>query len=349
MLTINLNFCTMKMHKLLAVVLFGTSIVGSNQLLAQNNSTGLKGDYFGQVATAEATVFAPNFISAGMYERDIAISPDGNEAYYSLMQGDWNTIMVTKRVNGVWQEPVVAPFARDTAFFFAEPAFSIDGKQLFYLATKPRANEVAKPGWSNQNIWVVERQANGGWGESKPLPENINALEEFYPSLTGDGTLYFCRTNAATKVSEILRSKLVNGQYQDPIVLPAPINGKGTIFHACIAPDDSYLIGCVVGRDSLHPKYSTYMLFFHNADDTWSEGIDLVKALNLPCNNAISISVSVDGKYLFFASNIKTIMFKDAMPNWTLSSLAQRRLVPGNGNSDIYWMKIEDGFKKLRK
>ena len=98
--TLNLNYYAMKTHKLLAIVLLGTSAIGSNQLLAQSKASGLKGDYFGQVATAEATVFAPNFISAGMYERDIAISPDGNEAYYSLMQGDWNTIMVTKRVNG---------------------------------------------------------------------------------------------------------------------------------------------------------------------------------------------------------------------------------------------------------
>ena len=82
-------------------------------------------------------------------------------------------------------------------------------------------------------------------------------------------------------------------------------------------------------------KRTTYMLFFHNADDTWSEGIDLIKELNLPCPNAISISVFFDGKYLFFASSVKSIRFGDAMPDWTLSSLAKRRMVSGNDNADI--------------
>ena len=317
---------------------------------AQNPLSNIKGDYLGQAPSSKAEVFAPEIISGGMYERDFTVSPDGSEIYYSLFQGDWNTIMVAKRINGVWHEPVVAPFARDTAFFFAEPAFSIDGKRLFYLSTKPRSNEVAKPGWSNQNIWFVERNNSGSWSKPTPLPETINAQEEFYPSLTSDGALYFCRTDAKSKVSQILRSKLVDGEYQTPVLLPAPINAKGTIFNACVAPDDSYLIGCVMERDSSNMKRPTYMLFFHNtADDTWSEGIDLISALNLPCNGAISISVSFDGKYLFFASTRKTINFKDAMPDWTLSSLAKRRIVSGNGNSDIYWMTIDDGFKKLRK
>lgn len=314
-------------------------------------------DTFGQAETQkllnhpESTpkVFAPGFISTGMYERDLAITMDGNEIYYSLFQGDWNTIMMTKKVNGVWQEPIVAPFARDTMYFFAEPALSIDGSKIFFLSTKPRKGETRKPGWNNQNIWVADRNADGNWNEAKPLPENINALEEFYPSLTKDGTLYFCRTDAKTKVSQILRSKLVNGVYQDPIVLPAPINAKGTIFNACIAPDDSYLIGCVSERDSSNMRRVTYMLFFHNADDTWTEGIDLVKELNLPCPNAISVSTSLDGKVLFFASTAKTIKFSDLKPNWDFNSIAKRRTSPGNGNSDIYWMKIEDGFKKLRK
>lgn len=323
------------------------------ELLLTINCVGLFGQVNKQVLLEQPDlipkIFAPGFISTGMYERDLAITMDGNEIYYSLFQGDWNTIMMTKKVNGAWQEPVVATFARDTMYFFAEPALSVDGKKIFFLSTKPREGEKAKPGWNNQNIWVADRNNDGTWGTARPLPENINALEEFYPSLTNDGTLYFCRTDVKTKVSQILRSKLVNGVYQDPIVLPAPINGKGTIFNACIAPDDSYLIGCVSERDSSNMKRVTYMIFFHNTDDTWTEGIDLVRTLNLPCPNAISISTSLDGKILFFASTVKTIKFSDLLPNWNLQSIAIRRSLPGNGNSDIYWMNIDNGFKYLKK
>ncbi len=90
-------------------------------ILVLVNSTSAYGQSENKINQPELTpkVFAPGFISTGMYERDLAITMDGNEIYYSLFQGDWNTIMMTKKVNGIWQEPIVAPFARDTMFFFA--------------------------------------------------------------------------------------------------------------------------------------------------------------------------------------------------------------------------------------
>jgi len=340
----------MKNIHLLLLSLLAIVLIACDESTLQKGFPIIIDDYLSQTRpTSSPEIFAPGIISTGMYERDFAITPDGNEIYYSLFQGDWNTIMMAKRVNGKWQEPTVATFARDTSFFFAEPALSIDGDRIFFLSTKPRENETAKPGWANQNIWVADRQPDGSWGESNPLPENINVLDEFYPSLAIDGTLYFCRTDSKTRVSQILRSKYIDGDYQNPTILPEPVNGKGTIFNACIAPDDSYLIGCVTERDSSNMNRATYMLFFHNPDDTWSKGIDLVKVLNLPCPNAISVSVTPDGKYLFFASSIKTIKFREILPEWRLSSISKRRTIPGNGNSDIYWLAIDDGFKKLRK
>ncbi len=335
------------MRRIVALLLVSI-MISCSQSEHQSIYSKLSGSYLGQSLPGDSAIlFAPGIISTGLYERDFAITPNGNEIYYTLFMGDWNTILVTKQVNGYWTEPVVAEFARDTNFFFAEPALSIDGNKIFYLSTKPRENEVTKQGWQNQNIWYAERDKNGIWGESKPLPENINAYDEFYPSLTKDGTLYFCRTDIVTGASQILRSKLTDGLYTDPTILPAPINEKGNHFNACIAPDESYLIGCVAGRDSLNPTKVTYMLFFHNQDDTWSDGIDLIEALNLPSNNAISVSITPDGKYIFFATAKKTIHFNDLNPEWNLTKLMERRTKPGNGNSDIYWIS-SDVLKRLK-
>jgi hypothetical protein len=338
------------MKKSFLLILFSASmlIVGCISK-SDSNFPVLKGDYLGQKLLSEkAEIFAPGIISTGMYERDIAVSTDGNEIYYTLFMGDWNTIMFTQRVKGIWSEPVVASFARDTLFFFAEPALSADGNKIFYLSTKPRENEVAKPGWNNQNIWFAQRKDDGSWSEGTPLPNNINTHDEFYPSLTSDGSLYFCRTDDETGGSQILRSKFENGIYCDPEILPHPVNGTGNHFNAFIAPDNSYLVGCVAGRDSLNPHMATYMLFFHNSDDTWTEGIDLIKELDLPCSNAISISLSPDGKYLFFASTNRIIRFQDIEPHWSLSGLRRRRVVHGNGNSDIYWLKFDEILARLR-
>jgi hypothetical protein len=298
----------------------------------------LKGDFLGQQVPDDLPViFAPGIISTERYERDLAITPDGNEIYYSLFLGTWNTIMMTRRVDGVWQEPVVAEFARDTLRFFAEPSLSADGNKMFYLS--------ARQDWKEQDIWVAERQADGKWKAGIKLPENINLHSEFYPSLTNNGTMYFCRTDEKTGITQVLRSKLIDGVYTDPEVLPSPINGKGIHYNACISRNDSYMIGCVAGRDSMNPRKATYMLFFHNPDDTWCEGIDLIKELNLPCKNAISASVTPDGKYLFFSTTEKRIFLKDVVSEWRLSQLKNM----GNGNSDIYWMRFDGVVRHLKK
>ena len=215
---------SMKTIKTLVFVSISALMITCEQPVSKTVFENIKDDYLSAVRpnASRAEVFAKDLISTGLYERDIAITKDGNEIYYSLFLGDWNTVMVTKRVNGLWQEPTVASFARDTSFFFAEPALSIDGTKIFFLSTKPRKTEKAKPGWSNQNIWFAQRLVDGTWGEAAPLPESINEFEEFYPSLTSDGTLYFCRTDAKTGTSQILRSKQKNGEYQEPVVLPAP-------------------------------------------------------------------------------------------------------------------------------
>jgi hypothetical protein len=290
----------------------------------------LKGDFLGQPPPGDnPAIFAPGIISTDGYERDFAITPDGKEIYYSLFMGTWNTIMVSRKVDGIWKEPVVAEFARDTLRYFAEPSLSADGNKIFYLS--------ARQNWKEQHIWAAERQAGGKWSAGVQLPKNINLQNEFYPSLAGNGTLYFCRTDEKTGITRILRSRLIGGVYADPEILPPPVNGKGMSYNACISQNESYLIGCVAGRDSLNPRKAAYLLFIHNPDDTWREGIDLIKELNLPCKNAISASVTPDGKYLFFASTGKGFLFSLVSPDWKLSGLKNM----GNGNSDIYWMRFD--------
>jgi hypothetical protein len=295
-------------------------------------------DYLGQVLPSDRPLmFVGGIISTGMYERDVSITADGNEIYYSLFMDDWTTIIVARRINGTWFEPVVAEFARDTSRFFAEPSVSADGQRIMFLS--------AKPGWADQHIWMAERKPGGAWGKPVQLPSPINTRnEEFYPSLAKNGNLYFSRRDPETKSTSIFLSKWKNGSFSSPEPLPSPVNGKGVIYNAGIAPDESFLVACVAGRDSVQPENpSTYMLFFHNPDGSWSKGIDLVKTLRLPCDEAISISVSPDGTYIFYASDRRQVPYKNFAPKWTLTSFHQMRNLQGNGNADIFWFN----FKKV--
>ena len=295
-------------------------------------------DYLGQTLPSDKPLkFVSGIISTGMYERDVSLTADGNEIYYSLFSGDWTTIIVARRIDGIWFEPVVAEFARDTTRLFAEPSISPDGQRIFFLS--------AKPGWVDQNIWMTERKTDGSWSTPFPLPSPINTTdEEFYPSLAANGNLYFTRRDPEIKTTRIMLSKWEDGRFSEPIPLPSPVNGDGMIYNAGIAPDESFLVACVAGRDSINAgKVPTYMIFFHNPDGTWSNGIDLIRTLHLPCNEAISISVSPDGTYIFYACAKRTIPYATFTPKWKLHSFHRMRNMQGNGNSDIFWFN----FKKV--
>jgi hypothetical protein len=63
----------------------------------------LKGPYLGQkppVMTAQ--IFAPGIISTGMSESAIAVSPEGNEIFYTVHAGNSETIVTTRLENGRW-------------------------------------------------------------------------------------------------------------------------------------------------------------------------------------------------------------------------------------------------------
>jgi hypothetical protein len=300
-----------------------------------------RGPYLGQKAPGlKPELFAPGFISTGIFERDVAMTPDGRELYFSAGFRAITTIMVTRLRDGIWTTPEVASFATDPAYFYMEPCVSRDGRRIFFLTTRPRAGQAPKPGWANNSIWVADRNAEGSWGEPYDLGPPVNGPDlTYFPSITRDGTLYFSRAKAPGKDSAIYRSRLVNGRYQEPERLPDSVNGAGLVFNAFVAPDESYLVAGVEGReDATPPEKANYYVFFRNDDGGWTSGTNMGPAVNDPANTQLSPYVSPDGRYLFFSSNAP-----GAPPAPSLAGLTHARLVelnssPRNGNSDIYWV-----------
>jgi hypothetical protein len=100
-------------------------------------------------------------INASGYERDLAISPDGKEVFFTRQDstGRKQQIMhLRKLADGSWSQPAPAWFSgthRDL-----EPFFSPDGKKLFFASDRP------KPGRSGTDvdIWVMEKTKKG-WSE----------------------------------------------------------------------------------------------------------------------------------------------------------------------------------------
>jgi Tol biopolymer transport system component len=154
----------------------------------------LKGPYLGQDPPGTIpVVFAPGIVSTGLYTRDIAMSKDGKEIYFSISDAATTSIFVTQLINGRWTEPVIAPFS-GKGFFDFEPHISPDGKKFFFLSGRPPQGMEPKTGWFYQKIWMMNKLDNG-WSEPQMLKEPVSSENyEFFPSLTGDGVLYFSRS-----------------------------------------------------------------------------------------------------------------------------------------------------------
>ena len=124
----------------------------------------LKGPFLDQkVPGMTPQVFAPGIVSTDAHEFSIAVSPAGDEIFFTRMfENNHQKIMVTRLEGGHWTRPVPMPFAEDYPCF--EPGLSPDGKTLFFNYWKPF--DKSQP--ASCDIWYVE-QSDTGWGEPKHL------------------------------------------------------------------------------------------------------------------------------------------------------------------------------------
>jgi hypothetical protein len=146
-----------------------------------------------------------------------------------------------------------------------------------------------------------------------------------------------------------MRARSTGGRYQAPEALAPEVNGKGTHYNACIAPDESFLIACVIGRDdSATPKRPNYYVFFRSTDDRWTEGINLRPEVNFPGASAAAPYVARDGRHLFFGSTVSRDIDLPASVPLTSRRLLEYFTVPGRfspGECDeTAQMRISDNF-----
>ena len=184
-----------------------------------------------------------------------------------------------------------------------------------------------------------------GWSEPiNPGPPINSEHQEFYPSLTTDGTLYFKSNRpGGSGLGDIYRSRLVDGEYREAELLPAPVNTEDSEGDALIASDESFLI--ITGRALQPPESRDYDLYvsFRRSDDSWTERIWLGEKVNSD-QGETRPTLSPDGRYFFVTSRRATWApgeresYDELHNRWTQPAF-------GHGHGDIYWVDarlIED-------
>lgn len=305
--------------------------------------------YLGQALPGRSpALFAPGIVNTGMYTRDMTVSPDGTEMYWSVVIGGNKLVVIvgSRLVAGRWTAPEVVPQLGLPGTSSIEPCISPDGKRFYFSSNRQAPGKKADP--HDYDIWVMERQA-GGWGAPANLGAPVNTTGgEYFPSVTKDGTLYFTAPEPAGGGELIWRARPAETGFAKPEKLPPQVNAGQARFNAFVAADESYLIVPTYGMPDSRGA-TDYYVTFRRPDDTWTDPVNLGDAVNTSDGNEYSASVSPDGKVLFFMSG-RMPALADMPTPLTLTYLQKLRSAAPNGDPAVYWVDarvIEEAKAKL--
>lgn len=255
------------------------------------------GPYLGQKPPGlTPEVFAPGIISTEAPEQCIGFLPGGRELYFVRKIGDYRAILSMKEENGRWTTPRVAPFSGK--YDDAEFSLSHNGRKLAFISLRP-LDQRGQPirFW---DIWIVDKTPRG-WSEPKNPGSVINSdRRDVFPAFSPSGDLYFASDRDGDY--DIYVSKYMDGRYMQAERLDGAVNSKYEEWDQAIAPDDSYMIFCSIGRHDSHGGSDLYVSF-RKKDGSWTIAQNMGAKINTrsgvccPC-------ISPDGRYLFFESSI---------------------------------------------
>lgn len=290
--------------------------------------------YLGQpLPGAEPVLFAPGLVNTGLSTRDITITPDGTGIYFGIFMPGFRkaAIIETHLEAGRWTPPEVAAFSRDPRWRCLEPCISPDGQWFFFVSDRPADPKAGKPG--PFGIWMMDRDGQA-WSEPRRLPESVNGSgNTFYPTITRAGELHFLKEEG--RGGWLMRSTWRHGAWSQAERLPPPFNASPNQANPRVDPDGRFILLPLMGRaDSLGG--ADYYGYFRRDDGTWTEPIHLGPSVNSPAGDEYSISLSPDGKVLFFGSD-RALPRLDGKPlRW--AELLGERTRPGNGQTGLWWV-----------
>ncbi len=286
-------------------------------------------------AASTPRLLAPGVVSTGDIEFGPALSPDGKTLYFCKGSPGGKRVMwivVSRLENGAWTPPEIAPFSG--RYTDIDPTFSPDGRRLFFASTRPTEGPEPKKDF---DLWVMDR-AGAAWTEPRNLGPAVNGSgSETTTSITADGTLYIGasgRDGGPRTGRRLYRSRLVDGTYQAPEPLPAPIDAGEEDSNQYVSPDGRFMIFL-----SKRPgaEAALYVSYFENG--AWSTPESVGAGLNAEYSPYTPL-VSPDGKTFYFTS-LKGVFDRPPIASMSYAQFLEAIRSPGNGLGDIYTVGVE--------
>jgi hypothetical protein len=221
----------------------------------------------------------------------------------------------------------------------ADVSFSPDGQTLLFISKRP--NGEAGPAREDSDLFRI-RRSTAGWGAPERIEELSSPGNEWFPTPTSDGTLYFGSERRAGNLgpegtADLWRARWLGDRYAEPENLGPGINSEGQEIEPWVAPDESRLVFAAKGRSDSLGSYDLYVSA--RCGGGWSAPRPLGAGVN-STGWDFSGRYSPDGEVFLFASNrareplAGSAQAKRGREGYRL--LLERLRAPGNGLFDIY-------------
>lgn len=274
--------------------------------------------------------------------RDFTMSPEENEAYFTLQSPleEISVIAFVQKEGNLWSGPKIADFSG--SYKDMEPFLSPDGRRLYFVSNRPLNDSINEP--KDFDIWYVERKGPASkWSAPKNMGSPINTEHnEFYPALATNHNIYFTSDAPNSKgKDDIFFSEWQNDQYTAPISLGSAINTEGYEYNSYIAPDESFLIFGGYNREDGLGSGDLY-ISFQNEDRTWRTSKNMGEGINSKYMDYCPF-VDMASQTLYFTSK------RSSLKSGGFKSIEEFDAAVGgyeNGYSRIYKVPIKNIIDK---
>ncbi len=189
------------------------------------------------------------------------------------------------------------------------PCITADATKMVFTTRRPETTgspvDEEGDGRYFENIYMTALDSVGNFKKAESIGKQVNTMaHDACTSISPDGSQLFIykndMNNKEARGGNVFSSKILNGKWKSPVVMPKPIKSTYWEGGACISPDGKKLF-FTSEREGGYGGSDIWMVERKNKKE-WDEPVNLGAAINSVYDEA-GMFLAPDGKTLFFCSN----------------------------------------------